>query len=82
MVLRMQFLKVEKKRNTYAAIIISAVCFAGFHYLLGASGFDWTDFLVRIAAGIYFGFIFFTRGYGIAAGTHIAYNILYILFCR
>jgi membrane protease YdiL (CAAX protease family) len=75
------WLKVENKRNVYAAIIISAVCFAAFHYLLDSSGFELKDFLVITAAGIYFGFVFFGRGYGVAAGTHIVYNILFILFC-
>ena len=74
-------LKVENRRTIYVAVVISAFCFAGFHHILGREPFRWADFLVRSAAGIYFGFIYLTRGYGVCAGTHIGFNLLRVLFC-
>ena len=74
-------LNVENKRTLYTAVVISAVCFAGFHHILGRDPFRWSDFCIRSAAGVYFGFIFLTRGYGVCAGTHIGFNILRVMFC-
>ncbi|MFC1582706.1 type II CAAX prenyl endopeptidase Rce1 family protein [Planctomycetota bacterium] len=75
-------LKVDKTRGIYAAVLLSAVCFAGFHYVLDNDSFEWAGFFVRTAAGVFFGFLCLTRGYGTAAGTHVAFNVLRELFCR
>lgn len=74
-------LKVENRRTIYVAVVISAVCFAGFHHLLGREHFRWADFFVRSAGGVYFGYIYLARGYGMCAGTHIGFNILRLMFC-
>jgi len=74
-------LKVEQRRTVYCAVVLSAVGFAGFHYWLGTTPFLWGEFLVRTAAGVYFGVIYVTRGYGTAAGTHICFNVLLTIYC-
>ncbi|MFH1708364.1 MAG: CPBP family intramembrane glutamic endopeptidase [Planctomycetota bacterium] len=75
-------LKVEKMRGLGTSVVVTALCFAGFHYILGGDPFRWGDFWVRVAAGIYFGIICLTRGYGLAAGTHAGFNLLIVAFTR
>jgi hypothetical protein len=75
-------LKVEKMRGLCTSVVVTALCFAGFHYILGGASFRWGDFWVRVAAGIYFGVICLTRGYGLAAGTHAGFNLLIVAFTQ
>jgi membrane protease YdiL (CAAX protease family) len=51
--------------------------FAGAHHL-GTLGepFQWYAFLFRTMAGAFFAALFIYRGFGIAAGTHAAYDML------
>jgi len=60
-----------------AAVLLSSVLFAAAHYV-GAYGepFHWFTFLFRFLAGVFFSILFVWRGFGIAAGTHAAYDIL------
>ena len=48
------------------------------HHHAGAPGeaFTWFAFIFRWMAGVYFSWVFVTRGFGIAVGTHAAYDIL------
>jgi membrane protease YdiL (CAAX protease family) len=59
------------------AVVLSSLLFAAAHYL-GSSGdtFRWFTFLFRFLAGVFFSILFVYRGFGIAAGTHAAYDIL------
>jgi membrane protease YdiL (CAAX protease family) len=59
-------------------VLLSAVAFAGYHYL-GPEPFLWRTFAFRSMAGIYFGVLFLTRGFGVTAATHAAYDILVLL---
>jgi len=56
---------------------LSSLAFAGAHHL-GPLGepFQWYAFLFRASAGIFFAALFVYRGFGIAAGTHAAYDML------
>jgi membrane protease YdiL (CAAX protease family) len=67
--------------QTSAAIVVSSLIFAAAHYV-GPYGdlFGWFGFLFRFLAGIFFSILFVYRGFGIAAGTHAAYDILVGLF--
>jgi hypothetical protein len=38
--------------------------------------FDWYPFVFRTVAGLFFSALFIYRGFGIAAGTHAAYDML------
>ena len=42
--------------------------------------FQWYAFLFRATAGLFFAALFLYRGFGIAAGTHAAYDMLVGLF--
>ena len=80
-------LKVRSSIAGIFAIIASAALFAAHHYIGVQNGkiatleeFKMGSFIFRMAAGIYFAIIFRYRGYGVTAGTHSAYNIIYFTF--
>ncbi len=56
--------------------IISSLLFAGAHHL-GPFGepFQAYVFSFRVTAGLYFCLVFWLRGFGIAVGTHAAYDL-------
>jgi hypothetical protein len=59
------------------AVALSSLLFAGAHYI-GVNGdtFRCFGFLFRYMAGVFFSVLFIYRGFGVAAGTHAAYDIL------
>ncbi len=63
-----------------AAIAVGAVLFSLYHIpssqLAGPAAFPWSAFVFRASAGAYLGGLFVCRGYGIAVGTHIVWNLL------
>ena len=65
------------------AVLVSSLIFATAHYV-GHAGdvFQWFSFLFRFMAGVFFSILFIYRGFGIAAGSHAAYDILAILFLK
>jgi len=76
--------KVKPNVTIAAAIFISSLLFSAHHYFgFDASGigniyekFEWGTFIFRTLAGIYLALIFSWRGYGLAVGTHAAYDII------
>ncbi|MBN1256908.1 MAG: CPBP family intramembrane metalloprotease [Planctomycetes bacterium] len=71
-----------KKRETVSYVIaatISAVIFAAFHHF-GQYGDPFTleKFAFRTVAGVYFAWIYLTRGFGIAVGCHTAYDLIVV----
>jgi membrane protease YdiL (CAAX protease family) len=58
-------------------VLLSSLLFAVAHYV-GPYGDvpRWPSFLFRTLAGIFFAVVFLYRGFGIAAGSHAAYDIL------
>lgn len=63
---------------TLLVVLISSVMFSSYHYL-GSELFHWQTFAFRTLAGVYFGALFLTRGFGVTASTHAAYDILVLL---
>ena len=59
-------------------VVISSTLFSGYHYL-GNEAFNWRNFVFRTAAGAYFAVLFVARGFGITAGSHMAYDILILM---
>jgi membrane protease YdiL (CAAX protease family) len=59
------------------AALLTSMLFAAAHYV-GASGdnFQWFSFIFRFLAGLFFAIVFVYRGFGIAAGSHAAYDLL------
>jgi hypothetical protein len=58
-----------------AVVLVSAGLFAGAHTIDNPQWFAWDSFLFRVAAGVYLGYIFAYRGFGIAAGVHILFDL-------
>jgi hypothetical protein len=60
-----------------AAVTASALLFSLAHHA-GTPGeaFTWFAFVFRWLAGVYFAWVFVVRGFGVAVGTHTAYDIL------
>lgn len=74
-------LRFSSDTTMVAAVFISAVVFALHHHPpLGAEPFSPVRFIFRCIAGVYLGGIFVFRGYGPAAGAHIAHNLLILTF--
>ena len=63
------------------AALMSSLLFAAAHYV-GANGdhFQWFSFVFRFLAGLFFAIVFVYRGFGIAAGSHAAYDLLVGVF--
>ena len=79
-------LKVKPHIAAVIAVFVSAGLFAAHHYVgieagriqrLAAEPFEMGSFIFRAAAGLYFAVILRYRGYGITAGSHAAYNLIY-----
>jgi len=77
-------LKLKKTTSVVVAVALSALLFAGHHYVgLGGEGFYWIGegftaggFVFRTMAGVYFAVLLRWRGFGIIAGTHAAYDMI------
>jgi hypothetical protein len=59
------------------AALGSAALFSAAHHL-GSQGQPYSNalFLFRLTAGLYFAWLYHTRGFGIAVGTHACYNVM------
>jgi len=63
-----------------AAALVQATLFAAFHHLPGIQEeFEAGVFAFRLAAGVYFAFLYWERGFGVAAGAHAAYDLLTVV---
>ncbi len=61
------------------AIAITSLLFAAAHYDLlnpAAEPFELPGFMVRVVASVFFCLVFLFRGFGVAVGTHVAYDVL------
>jgi hypothetical protein len=59
------------------AVTASALLFALAHHAgMPGEPFTWYAFIFRWMAGVFFAWVFILRGFGIAVGTHTAYDIL------
>jgi len=72
-------LKWERRWCTFAAVIISAILFASFHYV-GDFGeiFILKTFLLRTIAGLFLGIVYIFRGFGITALAHMSYDFIVV----
>jgi hypothetical protein len=58
-----------------AVVLIAAALFAGAHET-DPQHFSWARFLFRSAAGIYLGYVFVYRGFGVVTGVHIVFDLV------
>ncbi len=83
MILFQDFLQLEQTNAIILAVLISAALFSAHHHIIFLHGqfgrstpFNWTEFIFRTVAGVYFAFLFAIRGFGITAGSHAFYDII------
>ncbi|HVP12603.1 MAG TPA: CPBP family glutamic-type intramembrane protease [Phycisphaerae bacterium] len=58
-------------------VILSSLMFAAHHYApVGADGWSSSEFAFRAAAGAYLAAVFVVRGFGLAVGCHVFYDII------
>lgn len=62
-----------------AAVMITALVFAGFHHWPTGEPFTADAFLFRTMAGVLLGVIMLLRGYGVVVYTHAMYDVHYYL---
>ncbi|MBQ17903.1 MAG: CPBP family intramembrane metalloprotease [Planctomycetaceae bacterium] len=58
------------------AIVVTSLVFAAAHHVGGSESFGWQVFTFRVLAGSVFAGLFLVRGFGIAVGAHVAYDLL------
>ncbi len=83
MIVFQDLLGFERRNSVVFAVLVSAALFSAHHHIIFLHGqfgrsnpFDWTEFIFRTMAGIYFAVLFAIRGFGITAGTHAFYDII------
>jgi len=75
-------LRTPRRVAATSAILIASVLFAACHFApIGGEALTWRQFLLFFLSGIYLGLIFLSRGIGIAAGCHGAFNLTLIALC-
>ena len=79
---------VSRRASCVTAVALSSIVFAAAHYQLDlhlgtwhiatsfGDTFQWSSFLFRCSAGVFFALVFWFRGFGIAVGSHALYDIL------
>jgi membrane protease YdiL (CAAX protease family) len=75
-------LRVEGRLQLFKpviAVLVTSLLFSAAHYI-GAESFEWSTFVFRFIAGVFFAVLFLHRGFGIAAGTHAAYDLYTLAF--
>ncbi len=71
--------RMSEKPAQTVAVFVTALLFALCHFApVGVEVFDWRTLWFKLLAGVYLGQLFVMRGMGIAAGTHVAYNVVLV----
>ncbi len=73
---------IMKERNAWLiALVVSSILFTVYHPIRDVTGaLQWGRVIFLMLAGGWFGVVFQLRGFGIAAGTHVAYDATALLF--
>ncbi len=81
--LMMLFIDVLRVREVWAvatAVILSSLLFSAHHYQpIGADAWSAPEFAFRTAAGAYLAAVFVLRGFGLAVGCHVIYDVMAFL---
>lgn len=68
--------RLSERTGTAIAIGIAAAAFAAYHDVMGSTGqIEPVKAVSMLAAGVYFGAVFALRGFGVAVGVHIMYDV-------
>jgi membrane protease YdiL (CAAX protease family) len=75
--------RIKDRWGTVLAVVISAVAFAAYHDPFGADRhLQVLKACSLVVAGGYFGTIYLLRGFGIAVGVHVMYDVLVLVALR
>lgn len=70
--------KLGRRPAMLLIVLSTSILFASYHYWSPQSEvFQWRDFVFRTICGVYFGVLLLMRGFGITAGSHSAYDIIF-----
>lgn len=71
------FVKKQYWYKMLISIVIAAIIFSAFHFIGEYADAPITSlFILRFAAGVFLGYIYILRGFGIAAYSHSFYNLI------
>jgi len=70
--------KQSNRAGLIAGVVFSSILFALYHDLPNVGDLSAISLFFFFSAGAYLGFLFVTRGFGIAAATHAAYDVVAI----
>ena len=68
--------ELNKEFGYILAAMVSAVLFSLYHPAVHAPAWNWAMFTYFFVAGCYLAGVYMMRGFGLAVGTHIFYNII------
>jgi len=72
--------RVNPATGTALAVIISSILFSAHHYRpIGSDPWSLQEFAFRAAAGGYLAAVFVLRGFGLAVGCHVTYDVIAFL---
>lgn len=72
--------RVRQVTGVALAVIVSSLLFAAHHYHpIGADAWSSKEFAFRAAAGAYLAAVFVVRGFGLAVGCHVIYDVMAFL---
>jgi membrane protease YdiL (CAAX protease family) len=73
--------KVSPRKSMIVAALLVSLLFAAAHHVGPyREEFHWFAFTFRTLAGVFFSVVYIYRGFGIAAGSHAAYDIMVGVF--
>ena len=73
-------LGLGERPATAWTLAVTSLLFAAYHHVPAAGEpFAWDSFAFRSAAGAWLGMIFLARGFGLAVGSHAAYDGLLVI---
>ena len=79
MLLLIDVVGLKRDHSTMVAVLVSAAAFSLCHFSLSgadaANAFRWPDFIFLLVAGVLWGCLYVYRGFAIAVGSHIFWNL-------
>lgn len=77
MMLLKDVFRVREVWGVATAVVLSSLLFAAHHYQpIGADAWSLPEFIFRTAAGAYLAAVFVVRGFGLAVGCHVIYDVI------
>lgn len=70
--------KLRPSTSAVVSVVGTALAFAMYHVTPGA-GVDWVVFVFHFLAGLYLGWLYVWRGFGIVVATHAFYDVVVLV---